>query len=186
MIKGVTEVLSGVHIYHGEYEGQQLVQELKQEASRDWSYLPFYLANGSLDYCKSFFCPVGHILNISPAENSLKEIKTGVSEVNKILEKFLYDYSHYYSSFFKRDGGLNFFRFVGNNFSSHLKAPSTAFCTSAFLSFSHARMRLARHDVEFDVSPGDGIIMPSGFPFEVNIKPTEEEAFFFTKYMWPK
>ena len=186
MIKGVTEILPGVLIYENGYQGEELIQNLTAEANRPWSYLPFYLGNGDLNYCESFYCPIGHILKINPAEPVLKKIKSQTMEVNELLEIFLRDYSLYYSNKFKRDGGLNFFQFVRNSFSAQLESPSTGFCTTALVTLNNIRIRLERHNVEFEVAAGDGIIMPSGFPFDVRIQPIEEQAFVFNKYLWPR
>ena len=118
----------------------------------------------------------------------IQEIKDGFLELNDVVEKCLTPYSLHYEIPFIRDSGAQVIYLKGNQFSKTINPPGlNDYATLSLMALSDVCIRLERHDLEFDISSGDVLIMPCNFPFDLRIKPSQNgEAFLLTKYLWPR
>ena len=186
MITGFTEVIPSVQVFHTDYDPTDFLEKFVQESDRDWSYVPFFKASWASEYCKSSFANLNSLITAPTLLPQLKDLQSGLFDLNDIVEQSLHGYKLSFDLFWKKDSGARLIRLNGNQFSTELEVPDNGYNTIASMALSDMRIRLDRHDIEFDVITGDVILMPCLFPFKLHVKPANDEAFLFTKHLWPK
>ena len=184
MITGITEIFPCVEVYHCGHDAGDLVETYKAEADRPWSYVPFYtgvLREG--EYCASSFSPMTNVH--SSALPKLEKLRKAFWEMNVITEDCVHSHAVMYAKVYTLDTGTTMMWLRGDRFSAPLWPADNFVTTLIAMALSDVVMRLDRHDIEFDVSAGDVVLMPCGFPTILQIKPVEKEAFLTFRYMWP-
>lgn len=188
MIHNTNTVLPCAVVYECRHDFQDLVELVRVESLKPWSYLPFMVGwTDEMETTSEFasLMPTFEAIDASvPEKARLSNIGSLAWSCNSILEECLQDYLTYYSTVCSEDGGACMYRITGNNnYSTPIEPPDNHFIITAMMALTEIQIKFDRFETEFTVGPGDVYIIPAQFPHEHSIMGTPDTAYVLGKHL---